>query len=133
MAATTYLTGLFAGRDSVQRACQAALDRGYAPDELDVVMSDETRVRQFEVDDERREPEGSGSGAALAEQGLGIAIASPGAAALSDWNIPEECIRRYQKGVAQGGVLVALRPRSEDDAVQLERLWRSADGVDLCR
>ena len=44
---TPYVTGLFADRDSAERAYQDALDRGYDKDDMNLVMSDETRKRHF--------------------------------------------------------------------------------------
>jgi hypothetical protein len=50
MADTPVLTGLFRDRESAERAYQGAIDRGYASDDLNVVMSDETRKRHFSTD-----------------------------------------------------------------------------------
>ena len=166
MADRTYLTGLFADRDSAEMAYQRALDRGYTQHDLDVVMSDHTQMRQFADDDDARSTY-SGTragesaeigaavgpistalaaiGASIAVPGLDLVIAGPtalagagGAAgglagALSGWNVPEERIKLYERGVAQGGILMGLRPRNEEDAIHLERLWRNADGVDVSR
>jgi hypothetical protein len=41
------LTGLFRDRDSAERAYQSISDRGYSRDDVNVVMSDETRKRHF--------------------------------------------------------------------------------------
>ena len=41
------LTGLFRDRDSAERAYQSIADRGYGRDDVNVVMSDETRKRHF--------------------------------------------------------------------------------------
>ncbi|HEY6086793.1 MAG TPA: hypothetical protein VIV84_03555 [Burkholderiaceae bacterium] len=167
MADTTYLTGLFADRDSAERAYQRALDRGYTQHDLDVVMSDHTRMGQFADDDDQsthsgtRAAEGAAIGAAvgpigtalaavgasIAVPGLGLVIAGPSAAALSGaggaavglagalngWQVPGERIKLYERGVAQGGILMGLRPRNEEDAIHLERQWRNADGVDIYR
>lgn len=112
-----YFTGLFVDRRSAERAYQGALDRGYKTDELDVVMSDETRTRQFAPEDVD----------VLIDTSSGLLGGVLG------WNIPEERVKHYVRGVAQGGILVCVRLRNEDDAVHLERQWRDADGVDICR
>lgn len=49
---TPYVTGLFTDRDSAERAYQDALDRGYDKDDMNLVMSDETRKRHFSADAE---------------------------------------------------------------------------------
>src|SRR4051812_11788991 len=41
------LTGLFRDRDSAERAYQSISDRGYGRDDVNVVMSDDTRKRHF--------------------------------------------------------------------------------------
>ena len=46
----TYLTGLFPDRESAERAYQGAVDRGYKSDDVNLVMSDETRKRHFGSD-----------------------------------------------------------------------------------
>jgi hypothetical protein len=103
---TTHLTGLFPDRDSAERAYQGAMDRGYTSNDVDVVMSDETRKRHFgeagrETELGTKAAEGAGIGAGiggtlgavaaaiaavgttLAVPGLGLVIAGPLAAALA--------------------------------------------------
>lgn len=103
-----YVTGLFPDRDSAERAYQGAVDRGYKSDDLNLVMSDETRTRHFSGSQGDRETElgtkaaeGAGIGAgiggtvgaiaaavaavgtSIALPGLGLIIAGPVAAALA--------------------------------------------------
>ena len=102
-----YLTGLFPDRNSAERAYQGAVDRGYKKDDINLVMSDETRKSQFgHVDGRETElgskaAEGAGVGASIggtlgaiaaavaavgtsiALPGLGLVIAGPLAAALA--------------------------------------------------
>ena len=109
---TPYVTGLFADRDSAERAYQEALDRGYEKDDMNVVMSDDTRKRHFSGDDGgavggrqtelgNKAAEGAGIGAgiggtvgaivaavaavgtSIAVPGLGLVIAGPIVAALA--------------------------------------------------
>jgi hypothetical protein len=188
------LTGLFRDRDSAERAYQAALDRGYRNDDINVVMSDETRRRHFGSDSgstTRYTPststagtttgsddtgtqgnrptelgtkaaKGAGIGAgvggaigalaagvaavgtSIALPGLGLVIAGPIAAALAGagaggaagglvgalvgWGIPEERIKEYETGIKEGGILMGVRPRSDDDARHFEEQWRGASG-----
>lgn len=171
-----YLTGLFPDRDSAERAYQGAIERGYKSDDINVVMSDETRQRHFgsgstvggqETELGTKAAEGAGIGAgiggtvgaiaaavaavgtSLALPGLGLVIAGPVAAALAGagaggaagglvgaligWNIPEERVKEYESGIKQGGILMGLKPRSDDDASHVETHWRSANGQQIYR
>jgi len=47
---TRLVTGLFADRDSAERAYRSIVSRGYAKDEINVMMTDETRKRLFPED-----------------------------------------------------------------------------------
>jgi hypothetical protein len=64
------VTGMFRDRDSAERAYQAMSGRGYTRDDINVMMSDETRRRHF-ADDARQSElgtkaaEGAGVGAAV--------------------------------------------------------------------
>lgn len=76
--------------------------------------------------------------------GLGFVVAGPLAAALAaagsvglagglissltNWGIPEERVEHYESGVRQGGILMAVSPRSEEDAVYFEQQWRASGG-----
>ena len=62
------LTGLFRDRDSAERAYQSISDRGYNRDDVNLVMSDDTRKRHFSGTSSGRETE-LGSKAA---EGTGI-------------------------------------------------------------
>jgi hypothetical protein len=100
------VTGLFPDRESAERAYGAITERGYGQDDINLVMSEETRKKRFSVDDRETELgnkalEGAGTGAAvggtvgatlaaiaaigttLALPGLGLVIAGPLAAALA--------------------------------------------------
>lgn len=116
------LTGLFPDRDSAERAYQAVSERGYTKDEINVVMSDQTRTTHFsqgaatKTELGNKAAEGAGIGGALggtlgailaavaatgtsiALPGLGLVIAGPVAAALAGAGA----------GAATGGLLGAL-------------------------
>lgn len=122
MADTTrpYVSGMFRDRDSAERAWEAARARGYADNDVDVMMSDDTRKRHFADDDDtelgNKAAEGAGTGAAIggtlgaivaavtagvsnvALPGLGLVIAGPLAAALTGAGA----------GAATGGIIGAL-------------------------
>ena len=171
---TPYLTGLFPDRDSADRAYQGAMDRGYKQDDVNLVMSDETRQRHFSDHPDSAQTElgtkvgaGAGIGASvggtlgavaaavaaigtsIALPGLGLVIAGPVVAALAGagaggaagtlvgaligWNIPEERVKEYESGIREGGILMGVRPRNDDDANHLEDNWRQAKGSGIHR
>jgi hypothetical protein len=168
------LTGLFRDRDSAERAYQSISDRGYSRDDVNVVMSDETRKRHFNGSTDGRETElgskaaeGAGIGGAIggslgaiaaaiaavgttiALPGLGLVIAGPLAAAIAGagagaatggivgaligWGIPEERVKEYDRGIREGGILMAVRPRNDEDATYLENSWKSNRGEQVYR
>ncbi len=88
-------------------------------------------------------------GTSIALPGLGLVIAGPVVAALAGagaggaagtlvgaligLGIPEERVKGYESGIAQGGILLGVRPRSDEDADQLARMWQDARGADIHR
>ncbi|MDQ3059266.1 MAG: hypothetical protein M3R45_07020 [Pseudomonadota bacterium] len=167
------VTGLFPDRESAEAAYNAAYGRGYSKDDVNLVMSDETRQRHFsgqagkETELGNKAAEGAGIGAgiggtvgavlaaiaavgtSLALPGLGLVIAGPLAAAVAGagagaasggligaligWNIPEERVKDYEEGVKQGGILMGLQTRSDEDADYLENQWRQNRGQHIYR
>lgn len=120
MAHKGMVTGLFRDRESAEQAYGSLTSRGYAQDDVNLVMSDETRNKHF-VDGRETELgskalEGAGTGAAiggavgatlaaiaaigttLALPGLGLLIAGPIAAGLAGAGA----------GGATGGLIGAL-------------------------
>jgi hypothetical protein len=102
----TMLTGMFADRDSTLNAYNTLHERGYTKDDINLVMSDETRKKHFSGDVKDTEigtkaAEGAGKGSAiggtvgaiagvvaaigtsLVIPGLGLVIAGPIAAGLA--------------------------------------------------
>jgi uncharacterized protein (TIGR02271 family) len=89
------------------------------------------------------------TGTSLALPGLGLVIAGPLAAAaagagagaatggllgaLVGWGIPEERVKHYESGLKQGGILMGVRPRSDEDAAYLEQEWRNNNGQHIYR
>jgi hypothetical protein len=103
---TSMLTGVFRDRDSAERAYNSLRDRGYGDDDVDVLMSDDTRKTHFVKDEHdsalgNKALEGAGTGSAIGGTlgaiagavaaigtsllipGLGIVVAGPLAAALA--------------------------------------------------
>jgi len=103
---TNMLTGMFHDRESTEHAYEALQERGYTKDEINLIMSDETRKKYFSGDHDDTEigtkaAEGAGKGSAiggavgavagiiaaigtsLVIPGLGLVIAGPIAAGLA--------------------------------------------------
>ena len=88
-------------------------------------------------------------GTTIAIPGLGIFIAGPAAAALAGLGagsltggvvgaliglgIPEERVKYYQSGIDEGGILLGVKPRSADDATQIEQEWKTNNGQHIYR
>jgi hypothetical protein len=166
------VTGLFTDRASAEAAYNATAARGYNNDDVDVVMSDETRTRHFvpagtETELGNKAAEGAGIGGAIggtlgaiaaavaaigtsiAIPGLGLVVAGPLAAAIAGagagaasgglvgalvgWNMPEERVKHYEEGIKNGGILVGVRAKSDDDAEHFEREWKGVNGQHVYR
>ncbi|MEJ7863110.1 MAG: CsbD family protein [Pyrinomonadaceae bacterium] len=102
------LTGMFTDRDSAERAYNSAISRGYSKDEVNLMMSDQTRGSWYSDDDTMGDTalgskalEGAGTGSAIGGTlgaiiggiaaigtsvllpGVGLIVAGPLAAALA--------------------------------------------------
>jgi hypothetical protein len=161
------MTGLFRDRESAERAYQALEGRGYQREDLNVLMTDETRKKYFadestaktELGTKALEGAGVGAGvgavtggviaavvaaATIAIPGVGLVVAGPLAAALAGAGagsvaggaigalvgagIPEERAKHYQTGLSEGGIVLGVNPRSDDDAEYVEREWKNSKG-----
>lgn len=168
------LTGLFSDRESTDRAYSSLRDRGYTDEEINLMMSDQTRDTWFKDDDAAAETElgskaleGAGAGSAIGGTlgaiiggiaaigtnvllpGLGLVVAGPLAAALAGAGaggltgglvgaligsgIPEERAVVYEEGVRNGGAVVGVTPRNEDDATYFENEWKNYNGQHIYR
>ena len=84
------------------------------------------------------------AGVVVALPGLGLVLAGPlavslaaaGAAglaagiigALSDWGIPEERAKQYETAIHDGGILVGVKARSDEDARHFVQQWTASGG-----
>ena len=165
------VTGLFRDRESAERAYGSLSERGYGKDDVDLLMSDDTRNKYFADDDDTelgtKAWEGAGKGAAigggvgatlaaiaaigttLALPGLGLLIAGPIAAglagagagaatggligALVGHGIPEEHAKHYEQGLREGGIVMGVQPRTDEDADYFEKNWRQNRGESVYR
>ena len=166
------LTGMFRDRTSAERAYNSLHSRGYTKDDVNIIMSDDTRKRHFadtQVETElgSKALEGAGAGSAIggtlgaivgalaalgtsvALPGLGLIIAGPLAAglagagaggltggllgALVGSGIPEERAKVYESGVKEGGIVMGVTPRSDEDARYFETEWKNSNGEHIYR
>lgn len=163
------VTGMFRDRESAEGAYRSLTERGYNKDDVNVLMTDETRKRHFPDDDTElgsKALEGAGVGAAiggtlgaviagiaavgtLVIPGVGLIAAGPLAAALAGLGaggavggligalvgagIPEERARIYEKGIKEGGIVMGVTPRSDEDATYIEGEWKRHRGEDIYR
>lgn len=165
------LTGMFRDRESADRAYKSALDRGYTKDDVNVMMSDQTRDSWFSDDDDTelgsKAMEGAGAGSAIGGTlgaiiggiaaigtsvlipGLGLVVAGPLAAALAGAGaggltgglvgaligsgIPEDRARLYEEGIKNGGMVMGVNPRNDEDAAYFENDWRTNRGEHVYR
>jgi uncharacterized protein YjbJ (UPF0337 family) len=165
------VSGLFRDRESAERAYGSLSERGYGKDDVNLMMSDDTRKKYFSDDDDSelgtKAWEGAGKGAAigggvgatlaaiaaigttLALPGIGLLIAGPiaaglagaGAGALSGGligalighGIPEEHAKHYEQGIREGGIVMGVQPRSDEDADYFEKNWRENRGESIYR
>ena len=157
------LTGMFRDKDSTEGAYRSLRDRGYTDDEINVLMSDETRDKYFSDGDTELEGnkalEGTGAGAAIGGTlgaiiggiaaigtnvlipGLGLVVWGPIAAglagagaggltgglvgALIGWGIPEDRAKEYETGIREGGTVLGVTPRTDEDAAYFENDWKT--------
>jgi hypothetical protein len=166
------VTGLFKDRESAENAYGSLTSRGYTKDDVNLVMSDETRNKHFAANGRETEMgskalEGAGTGAAiggtvgatlaaiaaigttLALPGLGLLVAGPIAAALAGAGaggatggligaligsgIPEERVKNYEEGIRKGGILMGVKPRTDEDAAYFEDEWKRNRGEEVYR
>jgi len=166
------VTGMFRDRESAERAYGSLTSRGYKNDDINLLMSDDTRKKHFTEDVRETElgtkaAEGAGKGAAIgggigatlaaiaaigtsvALPGLGLIVAGPllaglaGAGAggatggiigaLIGAGIPEERVKHYETGLKEGGIVMGVNTRSDEDAEYLETDWKNNRGEHVYR
>ena len=166
------VTGMFRDRESAERAYQSVTARGYNKDDVNLIMSEDTRKKHFSSDKHadtelgNKALEGAGAGSAiggtvgailalvaaagtLAIPGLNIVAAGPIVAALTGagagglaggligalvgWGIPEERAKVYESGVKEGGIVMGVNPRTDEDAEYFEQEWKNNRGEQIYR
>jgi hypothetical protein len=145
------VTGMFRDRESAERAYGSLTSRGYSNDDVNLLMSDETRKKHFTDDGRETElgtkaAEGAGKGAAIgggigatlaAIAAIGTSVALPGLGlvigALIGAGIPEERVKAYEEGVKNGGIVMGVNARNDEDAEYFENDWKTNRGEHVYR
>jgi hypothetical protein len=70
--------------------------------------------------------------AALTGAGTGGAVGAL-IGALVGSGIPEERAKLYEQGIKEGGIVMGVTPRSDEDAEYFDREWRNARGEQIYR
>ncbi|HEX9772953.1 MAG TPA: hypothetical protein VGA44_05765 [Steroidobacteraceae bacterium] len=96
----TMVTGLFRNRDDAERGYHAVLERGYEQADVNLVMSDDTRNRWFPGDRQT-------------DTDLGEKV------------VPTERSEQYEAGIRDGGILMGVKARAEEDARHFAREWQA--------
>ena len=160
-------TAMFRDRASAEKAYDSLHRRGYSKDDVNLMMSDDTRKTHFgdgtadtDLGDKAMEGAGVGSaiggtvgaviaaiaaiGTSVALPGLGLVIAGPLAAslvgagaggltgglvgALVGSGIPEEHAAEYERGIKEGGIVMGVKHRNDDDRKYFQDEFRSSNG-----
>lgn len=167
------VTGMFRDRESAENAYNSTISRGYSKDDVNLLMSDDTRQKYFNDEDGvetelgNKALEGAGAGSAIGGTlgaviagiaaigtsvvipGLGLLVAGPLAAALAGAGaggltgglvgaligagIPEERAKLYDEGVRDGGIVMGVNPRNDEDASYFENEWKNNRGEHIYR
>lgn len=166
------LTGMFRDRESAEKAYNSTLSRGYTKDDVNLLMSDDTRSKYFndttaDTDLGSKALEGAGAGSAIGGTlgaviagiaaigtsvllpGLGLVVAGPLAAALAGAGaggltgglvgaligsgIPEDRAKLYDEGIRNGGIVMGVNPKNDDDASYFENEWKNSRGEHIYR
>lgn len=166
-----WLTGSFRDRASAENAYNSLTSRGYTRDDINLMMSDDTRKRYFSDDNDTglgtKAMEGAGTGGAIggtvgailaaltavgtsiAIPGLGLVVAGPIAAALAGAGaggltggligamigagIPEDRAKLYDEDIRNGGIVMGVNPRNDEDATYFEQEWKRHQGQNIYR
>lgn len=160
----TMATRLFTDRTSAEREYDALIERGYSDKDINVLMTEEGRKKNFadgattELGNKALEGAGVGGGigavaggalaalavaATVAVPGLGLLVAGPIAAALAGAGagavaggaigalvgagIPEARVKEYEAGLKEGGIVMGVTPRSDEDRTYFDKEWSAGD------
>lgn len=126
---------MFRDRRGAENVYNSMPDRGYTPDEINMVMSKETHDKYFSDDLEETKignKATAGTGTGLAGAGAG-GITGRIIGALVGWGIPKERAKLYESSINDGHIVMGVKPKNEEDAEYFERNWHKNDGQEMHR
>lgn len=50
---------------------------------------------------------------------------------LGDWGVPDDRLKQYEAGIREGGILMMVETRSEEDAAHIQTQWNAIGGRDV--
>ena len=165
------VSSIYYDRQGADNAYQSLRDRGYSDNEINVMMSEDSRTKYYgdsPADDTAgsKALEGTGVGAGIGGTlggilgaivgvgsnvilpGIGLiagplagALAGAGAGgaagsvvgALVGAGIPEDRAKVYEQHVKDGGIVVGVNPRNDEDATYFENSFRTNGGREVAR
>ena len=114
--AASLMTALFPDQESTELAYSSLASRGYTPADLRLLMTGDTRDRLLAAAVRRQDKGGS----------LGALVM-----ALVGRRIPQDRAGLYDRGLCEGGIVIGVTPRSQQDAEHLSREWAAAGGTQI--
>ena len=88
-------------------------------------------------------------GTVLVLPGLGLVVAGPLAAAIAGagaggvsaglvgaligWGIPEDTLKEYESGVKDGGIVIGVKSKNDQDSERFASEWKSYNGEEVYR
>ena len=152
MATARLVTGLVRTRDEADAAIRRIIYRGYRPEDINFIVSGETRWQRIVLESVTRVIAGAGiadtggalgaviaaitaAGTSVVVHSAGLVMAGPivrlfgrpGTAgglrgALLDMDIPDEQARDYEPGLLDGDILLGVYARTQLDAERIESI-----------
>jgi hypothetical protein len=117
------LTGMFRDHESTEKACNSLNNIGYSENEINLLMSYETRKAHYNKDANKKTKIGI-KAAQNAEEGSAIGI-------LIGSGIPEARAKLYESGIKEGNVVISVTPKNDRDAKFLENNWKTNQGEEI--
>lgn len=148
------VSGVFFTRRDADAAYNSLVARGHTADDISVLMSDETLNRSVDEGVEQIEEESALSRAThafsgviisltsmISIPGLGIAISrklqqllpadSVKADAIRSFGVPEEHLTSYDNHMQEGGIIISVDPRNEQEKRAIVHDFRLFNGSDI--
>jgi hypothetical protein len=61
--------------------------------------------------------------------GAAVGVAGGLVGALTNWGIPKTRVEEYESQIREGGILIGVETKSQDDATDLQNEWQAAGGT----